>query len=116
MSVPASRTPPRVAVGSGQWAVGSGRRDGASAGREAEGWRGGGVCSSRACRLPVSRNGVPAPRTRAPVSSYAWQGAVALAKSLKATGAPVLKELHIWSNHIGDVGRVAFEEALSTNN
>tara|TARA_B100000795_G_scaffold128268_1_gene95585 strand:- start:1887 stop:2039 length:153 start_codon:yes stop_codon:yes gene_type:complete len=50
------------------------------------------------------------------VSSYAWQGAVALAKSLKATGAPVLKELHIWSNHIGDVGRVAFEEALSTNN
>ena len=46
----------------------------------------------------------------------AWQGAVALAKSLKATGAPVLKELHIWSNHIGDVGRVAFEEALSTSN
>ena len=42
-----------------------------------------------------------------------WQGAVALAKSLKASGAPVLKELHIWSNHIGDVGRIAFEEALS---
>ena len=41
---------------------------------------------------------------------------MALAKSLKNTGAPVLKELHIWSNHIGDVGRVAFEEALSTSN
>ena len=39
---------------------------------------------------------------------------MALAASLKATGAPVLKELHIWSNHIGDAGRVAFEEALST--
>ena len=38
---------------------------------------------------------------------------MALASSLKAKGAPVLKELHIWSNHIGDVGRVAFEEALS---
>ena len=53
---------------------------------------------------------------RASVCHCAWQGAVALAKSLKATGAPVLKELHIWSNHIGDVGRVAFEEALSTSN
>ena len=47
--------------------------------------------------------------------SFAWQGAVALAKSLRAAGAPVLKELHIWSNHIGDAGRVAFEEALSTH-
>ena len=38
---------------------------------------------------------------------------MALAASLKATGAPVLKELHIWSNHIGDLGREAFESALA---
>ena len=60
---------------------------------------------------PPARSRRPEP-LRAPVRG-AWQGAVALAKSLKASGAPVLKELHIWSNHIGDVGRIAFEEALS---
>ena len=83
---------------------------GASAGREAEGWRGAQL--SRLQTAHVARWCPP----RASVCPCAWQGAVALAKSLKNTGAPVLKELHIWSNHIGDVGRVAFEEALSTSN
>ena len=41
------------------------------------------------------------------------QGAVALANSLRSAVAPTLKELHIWSNHIGDLGREAFESALA---
>ena len=89
---------------------------GGGAGRGAARVGGAGVCSSRACRLLVSCNGARPEPLCVTVCYCAWQGAVALAKSLKATGAPVLKELHIWSNHIGDVGRVAFEEALSTSN
>lgn len=38
---------------------------------------------------------------------------MALANSLRSKVAPVLKELHIWSNHIGEVGRAAFEGALA---